>query len=212
MSYVVIDTETNGVMDYKRPADAEGQPRVAEFAAILLDDHGNVEAEFQRYIRPDGWGMSPETTEINGLTDALLNTEGVPIAMVLDAYASLIVAGRAVVAFGAQFDCKMMRSEFRRAGRDDLFERTPNICLMRSARPFAKQIGREIIKAGGNNKGWPKLSDLCAFLEVAQAKGHSALDDARATAECFRIMLSLGFDPRPEVHHAKDYEAIKTAV
>lgn len=210
--YIVIDTETNGLMDYKRPADAEGQPRVAEFAAILLDGEGVVEAEHQRYILPDGWAMSQETTAVNGLTDELLRTEGVPIATVLDAYASYILDGRVVVAYGAQFDCKLMRAEFRRADRDDLFEKTPNICLMRSARPFAKQIGREIVKAGGNNKGWPKLSDLCTFLEVTQGKEHGALDDARATAECFRRMLKAGFNPTPEVHHAKDYDAIKNAV
>lgn len=203
MSYVVIDCETNGLMDYKRPADADGQPRVAEFAAILLDDNGEVEAEFQRYVQPDGWTMSPETTEINGLTTEFLQRHGAPIAAVLDAYEGHILAGRSVIAYGAQY---------RRATRDDLFERTPNICLMRSARPFAKQIGREIIKAGGNNKGWPKLSDLCAFLDVIQGKEHGALEDARSTAECFRRMLAAGFSPTPEVHHAKDYDAIKAAV
>jgi DNA polymerase-3 subunit epsilon len=211
MGYIVIDTETNGLMDYSRPAHAEGQPRVAEFAMLLLNDNRQVEGEFQRYIQPDGWVMNPETTAINGLTDEVLREQGASISEVVDIYTQHVLDGRAVVAFGAQFDTKMMRAELRRAGRDDLFEQTPNICLMFSARAFAKKIGRQIIKADGSQKGYPKLSDLCAFLEVEQGKEHSALGDARSTAACFTAMVSLGFDPTPSVHHAKNYEAIKAA-
>lgn len=213
---MLFDTETNGLMDYKRPADAPGQPRVAEFAAILTDHRGNVLHEFQRYIKPpmiDGvpeWTMTPEATEINGITDEMLQAEGVPIGIVLDFWQRQVLARYVPTAYGAQFDCKMMRSELRRAELDDLFEQTPNVCIMRAARPFAKQIGREIIKAGGNNKGWPKLSDLCAFLGVPQQKEHGGLDDTRSLAACFKQMLELGFEPRPEVHHAKNYEEIRS--
>ena len=72
-----------------------------------------------------------------------------------------------------------------------MFEDTPNVCLMRSARPFAKQIGRELVKAGANNKGWPKLSDLCRFLEVAQDGEHGGLFDARSTVACLKAMVEL---------------------
>jgi DNA polymerase III epsilon subunit-like protein len=213
MSYIVFDTETSGLMDFKRPADAPGQPRVCEFAGIKVDASGIIEGVFHRFVKPDGWEITDEAADINGLTTDFLREQGVPIEEVLDWYSDNILAGRSVVAFGAQFDCKMMRSELRLADRDDLFERTPNICLMRSARPFAKQIGRELIKAGGNNKGWPKLTDLCAFLEVTPVGDtHNALDDAHTTAACFHKMLSLGFNPEPEVHHAKNYEEIKSNV
>lgn len=219
MPFLLIDTETNGVMDYKRPADADGQPRVAEFAAIAMDEHGEVEYEFQRYIKPlmteDGpaWTMTAETTDINKITNDMLWNHGVDIKEVLEWYGRHIEMGRAIVAFGAQFDCKMMRAEFRRAGMDDLFERTPNICLMRSARPWAKSLGREIIKAGGSQKGWPKLTDLATFCGVPfdPADLHGALADVRLKAACFKYMLANGFDPTPEVHHAKDYDAIKNA-
>jgi DNA polymerase-3 subunit epsilon len=156
--------------------------------------------------------MSPETTKINKITDDILRAEGVPIKEVLEWYAARIGEGRAIVAFGAQFDCKMMRAEFRRAGMDDLFERTPNICLMRSARPFAKSIGREITKASGSNKGWPKLTDLANFCGAIYdpATLHGALMDARLKAVCFRYMLENGFDAVPEVHHARNYEEIRS--
>jgi DNA polymerase III epsilon subunit-like protein len=209
--YLVIDTETSGLMDYKRPADAPGQPRVAAVAFIRLSESLVVEREYDRLILPTDWEVLEDTTAIHGLTMERLMSEGVPIEEVLNVYEQEITQGRAVVAHGAQFDLKMMRSELRRAGRPDLFEETANICLMRSARPFAKKIGRELVKAGGSNKGWPKLSDLCAFLGIEQGEEHEALDDARAAAACFKKMVELGFEPQPEVHTSKDYEAIRSA-
>lgn len=210
--YLLIDTETNKLPDYNRSADAENQARLAEVAFIYLDTGFQVEREYQRYIRPDGWMMEPGATEVNGLTDDMLRAEGVDVAEVLNAYERAIEGEeRPVIAFGAQFDCKLLRGELRRAGRDDMFEKTPSVCLMRSARPFAKQIGRELIKAGASNKGWPKLSDLCRFLDVTQDGEHDGLSDARSTLACLQKMVALGFEVRPEIHRSKNLEAIRSA-
>lgn len=217
--YMLIDTETSGLMDYKRSADAPGQPRVAEFAAIVTDLRGNPQSEYQRYIRPPldangmpGWTMSDEVTAINKIHTDMLIDKGVPVSHVLEWYSTQIERGYAVVAYGAQFDCKMMRAEMRRAGIDDLFEKTPNVCIMRTCRTFAKQIGREIVKAGASQKGWPKLSDLCNFLEVEhQGEAHGALADVRTLHLCFRRMLELGYEPAPEVHFSKNLEEIRSA-
>lgn len=52
MKFLVIDTETSGLFDFKTPADGPGQPRMASFAAIHLDA---IDAEPRRtkmFIRP----------------------------------------------------------------------------------------------------------------------------------------------------------------
>lgn len=36
MNLLVIDTETNGLFDFSKPADAEGQPRLAHLAMIAM--------------------------------------------------------------------------------------------------------------------------------------------------------------------------------
>lgn len=207
---LVIDTETNKLPDYTKDADHPDQPRVADFAAIALDASGAVQFEFQRYIKPDGWSMDPGASAINGLTDDFLREQGIPIGIVLDFYQQSIAQGYGIVAYGAQFDCKLMRGELRRAGLDDMFYETRNVCLMREARPFAKSIGREIIKAGGNNRGWPKLDDLCAFLGIERTEKHGGLTDARDTALCFQKMLGLGYQPIFRVHESKNLEQIRS--
>lgn len=218
MKYIVLDTETSGVMDYKRPADAVGQPRVAEVGLIYLDEDLQVEREYNRYVLPAGWEMEPGATAVNGLTTEELIRLGVPISEVLDVYSMAISEGRAVVAFGAQFDCKMMRAELRRAEMDDLFEATRNICCMRSLMSHAKQTGRRLVKYDTDGepmptaKGWPKLTDACRYFSIPlPEKAHGALGDARVTSLIFAAMVAEGFDRTPEVHHAKNYEEIRSA-
>jgi DNA polymerase III epsilon subunit-like protein len=90
--------------------------------------------------------------------------------------------------------------------------------MMQDARPFAKQIGRTIVKTGFKpdgtvvgQGGYPKLSDLCNFLEVPHVAKHSALDDVLSTHRCFRRMVELGYQPDFRVHESKNLEAIRNA-
>ena len=43
--YAVIDTEGSNLFDFSKPADAEGQPRLAELAIIYADSEFNIERE-----------------------------------------------------------------------------------------------------------------------------------------------------------------------
>lgn len=196
MPFYVFDTETTGLMDFKRPADAEGQPRVASFAGLALDHPDDEPEVFERYVRPDGWAMSPEASRVNGLTNEFLAERGVPIVEVMDEYVRRIEDGYVVVAFNAQFDIKMMRAELRRAGRDDLFERTKNICVMRPLTDILRLPGRFGFK-------WPNLAEACAHFGITNAKAHDAVGDAWAALEVMRHLHRDGLLPQPAVHYAK---------
>lgn len=199
MKVLVIDTETSGLFDFKQPADAAGQPRLAQFGAIYCDlDSEQVEEQrVGMHIQPDGWEMDPGAGAVNGLTTAFLRENGVPVAEALNAYEKAILDGYTVVAFNAQFDTKVMRAEFRRAGRPDLFEQTPNVCVMR---PMMK-LG--VVKASGGG-GFPKLSDCCAHFGITHEKRHDAIGDAEAALAILVELNRLGMIPRPRVHYAKN--------
>jgi hypothetical protein len=40
--YVIIDTEGSGLFDFSKPADAEGQPRLAQLAMIYMPMHNSI--------------------------------------------------------------------------------------------------------------------------------------------------------------------------
>lgn len=201
MRYAVIDTETSGLFDFSKPADAEGQPRLASLAVILLDDTlSEIESGREYLIRPEGWTLPAEATKINGLTIKRLEAEGRPIGEILDLYRELIVeGGYVIVAFNAQYDAKIMRGELRRAGLPDLFEQTRNICVMRAATDIVKAP-----KASGKGYKFPKLGEACAHFGIAQTEQHTAIADARAAAEIFRKLRALNACPDPAVHYAKE--------
>lgn len=202
MKYAVIDTETNGLFRFKDangvpvPADDPSQPRLAHLGIILVDEHLVEERAIDLYVRPDGWVMTAEAGATNGLTTEFLMENGAPIADVLDQYVRVIDAGYVVVAFNAQFDCKQMRGELRRAGMDDRFERTPNICTMRAS----MSLGVKKASGGG---GFPKLSDVCSHFGIDHLGVHTAGGDARACLEIFRRLHAAGGLPEARVHFAK---------
>lgn len=201
MKYLIIDTETSGLFDFSKPADADGQPRLCGLTMIPVDQDTGFEVTdgYTVLIQPSGWTISPEITAINGLTTEKCAAEGVPVREALQAYTSLVLDGHVVVAYNAQFDTKVMRGEFRRAGMDDLFEQTPNICVMRAC----KSLGVE--KAGPKKGGFPKLSDACRhFFGKEPAEQHTSLADATSCLLVFKRLHEAGKLPQPEVHYAKN--------
>lgn len=195
MKYAVIDTETSGLFDFKKPADAPGQPRLATVSIITLTAALEVEAENHFMVKPDGWELTPEAAAVNGLTMEQLAAEGIPVKEVLDCYTSLVLNGWVIVAYNAQFDTKMLRGELRRAGMDDLFEKTPNVCLMRASTSVCQIQGKKGFK-------FPKLSEACAFFKIEQPAAHSSGGDARSAVEILRHLVALKALPEPEVHYA----------
>ena len=201
--YLVIDTETSGLFDFSKEADADGQPRMATCALVWLDQNYDVEMYADLPIKPDGWELTPAAVAVNGLTMEYLLNHGVPVQMALDRYTKAIVEDRRVViAHNAQFDCKMMRAELRRAGMSDLFEQTRNICTMRSADKLMKG---QIKKLNGKG-GYPRLIDMAAHFGInyPETGHHTALADATVTAKVAAHMAAIDALLPAEVHYAKE--------
>lgn len=213
MKYLVLDTEGNGLFLYRDdkgvpvPADDPRQPRLASISMILLSEDLEIEETLNFYVKPDGWKMTPDSTAVNGLTDELLTEKGFPVDEVLNVYTIKVLEGYVVAAFNASHDLKHMRGELRRAGRPDLFEQTPNVCLMRASVPICKipfANGRSGFK-------YPKLSEASQFFGIEQPAAHSSTGDALSAVHILRHLHKLGALPKPEVHRAKVAPASKTA-
>ena len=208
--YVVFDVESTGLFNYRledgspAPADGPGQPRLASFAAIITDKDGLELSREKHFIKPDGWFMpqgelpngKPSAGSINGLTDEFLNEKGIPVAQVLDFWESAIHSNLIVAAFNSQFDSKMMRAELRRAGRDDMFEDTPQTCVMRALKVYKDQ-GLAI-----RNGQYVKLSVACEFFGIPLTNAHDAMADTEAARAILEILIRDGNVIPPKVHYA----------
>lgn len=191
--YCIFDTETSGLFDFAKPADADGQPRLASVAMLACDDDLNLVAATSVLIRPDGWEMPPEATAINGLSQRLLNEHGVPVREVLWRYSEEISRGTVIVAHNEQYDTKIMRGEFRRAGMPDRFAETRSICTMKGLVEACA-----IPKATGRGLKWPKLAEAVRLLlQRDHTNAHGCLPDAMACLDLLRWMKASGCLPEP---------------
>jgi len=198
MEYLVLDTETTGLFNFSRPADEAGQPRLANVHMISADKNGAPIQAHDFIIKPDHTWTDADFDNLespsnpNPLTRAQLEAEGVPIRQVLECYTeALIEHGLILVAHNAQFDAKVMRAELRRAGMDDLFDRTPNICTMRG---MQKVIGGK----------WPKLVEALAHIGETLENAHSADADTDGARKLLTWMINTGNLPDAAVHKAKE--------
>ena len=190
MPYLVFDTETTGLPDWRQPADAPGQPRLASYALLCVDDDLEIEERVYGLVQPDGWEMPAEASAINGLTNERLNAEGQPIDYVMNIFHHAAI-GRTLVAHNLQFDTKIARGEFRRlSGEFEIMaiRWLRGICTMRSlveacAIPHPSRSGYK----------YPRLGEACAKLLGGELIGaHHALADAKACLRLLRYMVAHG--------------------
>ena len=176
--HLVIDCETTGLFDYTKPADAEGQPRLCQIGMIWLDHDLSITTEAEYTIRPDGWTIAPEATEINGLTQELLEEIGGPIRIPLLHYGDAIDTKTVIVGFNVSYDVKLLRGELRRAGMEDRYMQTRTLDIMNGCRKLVDARGKT-----GKSKA-PTLEEACTFFDVdREPVPHRALGGARATFE-----------------------------
>ncbi len=202
-AFAVFDTETTGLFVFRDkatgqpvPADAEGQPRMASFAVVYADEDGREISRAKLFVQPNGWTIDGTyAAQVNGLSDAFLIENGVPVEEVLALWNAVVDRGITAAAFNAQFDCKMMRAELRRAGLPDRFEETRNVCVMKALDPYAAD-GLCI------TRGFVKLAAACEFFGIVNANAHDAMADAEAARALLEIIIRDQRLPEAKVHYA----------
>lgn len=195
---LIFDTETSGLFNYQKRADAEGQPRMCSVAASLVSPTGEVLHQFYRLIKPDGWieqhindaQMGTGAFAINGLTWERLNDEGVPAENALMEFDALVDRCEGIAAFGVNFDQKVVRAEQRRAKRPDRYGERPTFCIQHASTPLCKiPPTAKMMATGRKNYKTPKLVEAVEILlgeELPEA--HDALADMTGTLKLYRFM------------------------
>jgi DNA polymerase III epsilon subunit-like protein len=183
---IFVDTETSGLFAYDKPADAPGQPRLAQIGMIFVGTNREIQSQHEFLIRPRGWVMSPEATETTGITTEHLEKNGVPIDEALDLYQRAIEGRRVIAGFNVSYDLKVMRAELRHTGKPDLFMSTRSMCLMAGSRALVNALDKR-----GRRKA-PRLDEACAHFGIEQPAAHSALADAMSAFQIWQKVLDAG--------------------
>lgn len=164
---IVLDTETTGF-----------SPRTEEIIelAMLHVSPGGQTREYDQFIRlSPGRSIPPKIVELTGITDNMLESEGVSKAEVCADLAEILSLPRPlVVAYNAQFDLGFLYYFLKGFGKASVLKNVQMLdalTVYRDRRPFPH-----------------KLCDAVAAYSLVSQNTHRAIDDTKATYELLCAM------------------------
>jgi len=173
-SYAVVDTETTG---FSPQAD-----RVIEIGVVALRPDGSLEGVWETLLNPHRDLGAVHVHHIHP-EDVLDAPDFADVAGDL----ADVLRGRCFVGHNVSFDARFIAAEYARAGLPTTLAAADCLCTMR--------LSGQLLP--GPTK---TLEACCAKTGVVNHDAHSALGDARATAELLRHLADLagGFDALDE--------------
>lgn len=177
-----FDTETTGLpVDYDAPVtDINNWPRLVQLAYLLYDSEGNFVSSGDHIIKPDGFEIPLEASQVHKITHRRAKNEGEDLTTVLVNFNNVLSNVSTVVAHNISFDEKILGAEYLRTGIVNSLSPKNKICTMIKSTEFCA-----ISSPYGGYK-WPKLSELHHILfNIGFEEAHNASVDVRATSKCY---------------------------
>jgi len=185
---LVFDTETSGLpRNWSAPvSDVDNWPRLVQLGWFCCTPSGTVLRSHEYLIKPEGFKISPQATQLHGITTQRALRDGVDLLPVLEQFCADVRAAKVLVAHNLDFDEKVVQSELCRAELADVFPRKRRVCTMKETASVCRLPGKYGYK-------WPSLTELHRHLFGTDFAGaHGALADADACQRCFFRLRELG--------------------
>jgi len=186
--YLIFDTETTGLPKrWNAPiTDTDNWPRCIQIAWQLHDTMGNLIESQDYLVKPDGFNIPYDAEQIHGISTALAEQDGIPLAEVLEKFNIALEKTKFVVGQNVGFDLNIMGAEFHRLSVENQLQELPvlDTCTEHTASLCQIPGGR-----GGKFK-LPTLTELHQFLfNVPFSEAHNATADVEATTRCFLELI-----------------------
>ncbi len=202
--YLIFDTETTGLPKrWNAPiTDTDNWPRCIQIAWQLHDGMGKL-IEHQDYlVRPEGFNIPYDAEQIHGISTALAEQDGVPLAEVLEKFNAAMAKTKFIVGQNVGFDLNIMGAEFHRSGVQNPLQELPvlDTCTEATAKLCQIAGGR-----GGKFK-FPTLTELHQHLFGRPfGEAHNATADVEATTRCFLELIRRKHFPQAKLDVQPDY-------
>jgi len=181
-----LDTETSGLPDFNKRARDPSQPHLVQLAAIVTDELGGALESQYAIIKPDGWTIPKEASDVHGITNEIANRVGIPEKEAAGLLLGMMRRSELLVAHNVMFDKFIARIAMRRfdliTDEDDAaWKAMPTFCTMREMTDICRLPGKRY----GQFK-YPRLSE--AYFQAfgrALNGAHDALVDLNACKEIY---------------------------
>ena len=188
--YLFFDTETTGLpKNYKAPiTDSKNWPRMVQIAWQQYDLSQNLIAEKMYIIKPEGYTIPVEASNVHGISTEQALAEGHDLKSILELFADAIAKTDYLAAHNISFDEKIVGAEFVRKSFKTKWFSKKQICTMKASTNYC-----ELPSKNGYGYKWPNLMELHKKLfGFGFEEAHNAAADIGATAKCFWELKKLG--------------------
>lgn len=186
--YLFFDTETTGLpRNYKAPStDTSNWPRLVQLSWITQDENGNTITTGNYIIKPDGFTIPTQASDVHGITTSRALQEGIPLQNALEMILEDAKYAKVLVGHNVGFDVKVLGCEcYRTYGKDPICH-MGTIDTMIAATDYCAIPGYYGFK-------WPKLQELHTKLFGYEFEdAHDSSADIAATAKCFWELKRIG--------------------
>jgi DNA polymerase-3 subunit epsilon len=185
---LVFDTETTGLVKDKLPPEHPDQPRLVQLALVQLDDDLNVIQKVNVIVKPDGFVIPAQASDVHGITQEKAEKYGLPIKSVLSVFNQMCLQSVRLVAHNLKFDQLLMRSETARNKVPDRTLAMDVYCTMEESRDLiAIPPTQKMVAAGMTQYKNPSLAEAYKHFTGEDLVGaHDAIVDVMATIEVYR--------------------------
>lgn len=183
------DSETTGLPVWNEPSEGENQPHIVELAAKLVDlESRNVIAELNTIIKPDGWVIPAEMTEIHGISTEKALAEGIAESEALSQFMTLWRQSNFRAAHNQSFDERIIRIAIKRYLSEEVAEQ-----WKAGEKQCTGLITKPLMQMPPKGKyGWkmPKLSEAYEhYVGKPMENAHRAMSDVDACIAVYFAVL-----------------------
>lgn len=194
--FLFFDTETTGVPQNREAStsDINNWPRLVQLSWILTNHSGKIISDGNYIIKPNGFVIPQEATNIHGITNGEAKAWGVPLEDALYDFLRDLSRADILVGHNVDFDKKVIGAECIRMGWDDELSDMPSVCTMKQTIDFCK-----IPNKYGYGYRFPKLQELYYKLFNRNFENsHDSAADVEATKDCFFELLERSIIKMPD--------------
>lgn len=183
-SIIFFDVETTGLPKSRNESyrNVDNWPRAVSIAWIIANDETGVTHSSYEVIKPSGFTIPMDATEIHGINTSDAQATGKELSSVLRSLTDDIIAAKPVqvVAHNIAFDHPILSAEFLRCEIQNPLLELNKYCTMKSTTSLCKLPGN------GDDFKWPRLDELVEFLYKRKVEArHNAMEDTVYTLLCY---------------------------
>lgn len=189
MKALIFDTETTGMVEFKKPPEDRSQPDLIQLGLLLVDT-----ADWKPWARSaflvtlaDGVRIDPAAKAAHGIGEEDCARYGIPAQVACSLFNQACLQADVIVAHNLTFDVSIMKTALHRlGGKPHRLDGRQLICT--------KEASTDVLKLPGKyGYKWPTLAEAYRhFTGLELAGAHDAMVDTEACLTIFRALVETG--------------------